>query len=155
MYLAHHGQHRTAEMCNKPKKICRLNLIKPKDRVCVNCKQVKSTFWRFVDEKLYCNPCGQYRRRHYVPRDPIAMNRLKASNEKQVEMKVVGGTDLNSSLAEFGDFCNFQLPLDSTPFQRAAFSANLTVDTKDHTVEMADDCPPQLCGETTCTDDSD
>lgn len=71
LYYKSHQTFRTVDMCNKPKKVFRLRDIPKNERMCVNCGETKST-WRFVDDKLYCNPCGQHRKRHGRDRTMIA-----------------------------------------------------------------------------------
>lgn len=68
LYYDFHRRHRPRSLAKAPKKNMRLKKIPLADRICTNCSTLVTPVWRFVGDNLYCNRCGQYRRKHGIDR---------------------------------------------------------------------------------------
>lgn len=72
MYMRKHEKFRPRSLCIKPKRPHRLRYIGEQDRVCSHCGITKTPSWRFLKQKMLCNACMQYWKRHHTLKSVVS-----------------------------------------------------------------------------------
>jgi ribosomal protein L34E len=67
LFFDKNRKHRPLKVCQGP--ASQKRAPRPTfGRVCWNCKTTETCTWRFIEDKSYCNACGQHQARHGYPR---------------------------------------------------------------------------------------